>query len=185
MFMINDMESKFHMEISNSHPVAYALSGPSMSHEIFREMTDYVIKKCKENGLSVMATSSDGQWHKYCIRDDKNNPLTVLQLQKDVWSEIKSKPKSSLLKELRCRYKVHKLDDIEYAKTLNGSVMVYGHKREANLTVFRAPKGHFKSSNGKTADQVGSRAKGDDDADHNQAAENVGTVDDFTGFVSS
>ena len=37
MFMANDLDRKFHMEINNAHPIGYALKGSSMSNEAFWE----------------------------------------------------------------------------------------------------------------------------------------------------
>ena len=183
MFMVNDLDRRYHMEISNSHPVAYALKGPSMSNETLREMTDYVIQKYIDNGLSVLATSSDGQWHKYGTRDNKNKPLTVLQLQKDVWSESK-KPKSVLLKEFRSRYRVNKLDDVIFEKLPNGTIVVHGHKRDSNLTIFQAPRGRFGPCIIDTMEKVIEGNRLNADSDHDIISDSVGTLSDLTGFVS-
>ena len=42
VFMVNDLDRMFHMELSNAHPIVYALKGPSMKADAFRNMTDNV-----------------------------------------------------------------------------------------------------------------------------------------------
>lgn len=46
-------------------------------------------------GMYVPALSFDGQWHAIAIavRDLKEAPLTILQLQKDVWNKVEKKAK--------------------------------------------------------------------------------------------
>ncbi|XP_060583246.1 uncharacterized protein LOC132739551 [Ruditapes philippinarum] len=136
MFMVNDLDRKFHLEINNAHPVAYALKGSSMTFEVFKLMIEHVIKKCEDKGLRVIATSSDGQWHKYGVRGSKDVRLTVYQLQKDMWKEQKSKPKSALLKDVRNRYKVSGLQDILIEKEESGRLIVLGHTRDSPLRVY-------------------------------------------------
>ena len=87
MFMSNDLDRRFHMEINNAHPIAYALKGPSMSNDAFGNMVEHLIEKCEEKGLDVLATASDGQWHRFGIRGSNDMPLTAYQLQKDLWKK--------------------------------------------------------------------------------------------------
>ena len=42
--------------------------------------------------------SFDGQWHVLCVRSVKGEPLTVLQLQKEVWKQTENTRKSEILK---------------------------------------------------------------------------------------
>ena len=83
VFMLNDLDRVYDMEINNAHPIAYALKGPSMSVDIMRNMMAAVLAKCSTSGLSVLATASDGQWHQYGVRSDDGRPLTVHQLQRE------------------------------------------------------------------------------------------------------
>jgi len=101
VFMANDLDRVYHAEINNAHPVAYALKGPSMSNEAFGGMVEQVIGACESYGFKVLATASDGQWHKYGVRDRDNRPLTILQLQKDLWVTVRKIQKQEQLKEIR------------------------------------------------------------------------------------
>ena len=85
------MVRRFHMEKNNSHIVAYAMKGSSMRAETFRSMLHDVIQACETAGLKVLVTSSDGQWHRFSIRDDDDKPLTVHQLHKDHWNCVRKK----------------------------------------------------------------------------------------------
>ena len=101
VFMINDTDRSFKLEISNAHPIAYAMKGPSMNVDTFRKMTDTLITECEKNGLAIVAISTDGQWHNYGVRDKDGHPLTLIQLQKDVWKEAKGQTKAQLLSWLK------------------------------------------------------------------------------------
>ncbi|XP_053404619.1 uncharacterized protein LOC128558653 [Mercenaria mercenaria] len=144
MFMANDLDRYYKQEISNAHPIAYALKGPSMTNECFAKMVAHVIQSCEQKGLQVLATSSDGQWHKFGVRNWDSKPLTVYQFQKDVWNEEKAKPKSSVLSEIRGRYIVRSLDDIKIEKSITGSLIVAGHTKDKPLIVYQGPDDRFR-----------------------------------------
>ncbi|CAC5393851.1 unnamed protein product [Mytilus coruscus] len=46
-------------------------------------------EKCADNGIDVICSSFDGQWIKQATRTCEDKPLTLLQLQKDVWEKAK------------------------------------------------------------------------------------------------
>ena len=54
-------------------------------------MTEMVLDECFKKGLYTPVCSFDGQWSALVVKDRNNNPLTVLQLQKDVFTKVKSK----------------------------------------------------------------------------------------------
>lgn len=96
VYMISDLDRKFHMEVENSFPIAYAMKGPSLSSDAFREMTEHVMKECQSRyGITIGVTTADGQWHRFGIRDKNDNPLTKYQLQRDVYAYVRRKPKAS------------------------------------------------------------------------------------------
>lgn len=51
VFIAIDLGIHYNAEIINSHPVAHALTGISMSNECFSEMVWHVIGICEEMGL--------------------------------------------------------------------------------------------------------------------------------------
>ncbi|KAH3847300.1 hypothetical protein DPMN_089620 [Dreissena polymorpha] len=65
-----------------------------------RTIAEHVMNECRNAGIHIPAVSFDGQWHVLSVRDDNDKPLTVLQLQKDVWREVEKK-KVDIVKELK------------------------------------------------------------------------------------
>ena len=142
VFTANDLDRQYHSELNNAHPIVYALKGSSMTNECFKRMTQHVIAACEENGLHVLATSSDGQWHRFGVRNWAEEPLTILQLQKDIWNKEKAKPKSTVLTEMRETMVVRSLDDIRFEKTQDG-IIVYGHAKHSQIKVFKCHPSRF------------------------------------------
>ncbi|MEW8545065.1 MAG: YqaJ viral recombinase family protein, partial [Candidatus Thiodiazotropha sp.] len=101
VFMVNDLNRQYHFEISNSHPIAYAMKGSSLPANNFRQMVDHVIAACESKGLPILVICTDGQWARYGARDFDEQPLTVLQVQRDTWKEAKSETKQNLQKWLK------------------------------------------------------------------------------------
>ena len=73
------------LEIPCSLPIAYGLKDYKLSAKETRDATEYVLEKCHDNGIHVVDICIDGQWISLMHRDSNNNPLTLLQLQKDAW----------------------------------------------------------------------------------------------------
>ena len=63
-------------------------------------MTEMVLGECFKKGLYTPVCSFDGQWSALVVRDRNNNPLTVLQLQKYVFTKVKKMPKSEILSKI-------------------------------------------------------------------------------------
>ena len=61
VFMLSDLDRHFQLEKENALPIAYAMKGPSLKHEVFSKMMDFVIKECEKRGLTICVTSADGQ----------------------------------------------------------------------------------------------------------------------------
>ena len=56
--------------------------------------------ECTKAGLHIPCQSFDGQWHSMINRSVTGKPLTVYQLQKDVWHETEKRQKSDIIKEI-------------------------------------------------------------------------------------
>jgi hypothetical protein len=80
--------------------VAYGLKDYRLTSSAMRNATDFVLKKCSEAGLKILNFAADGQWITLMSRDSDGNPLTIFQLQKDVWNSTKCTSKQKLLKAL-------------------------------------------------------------------------------------
>ena len=80
VFMLNDLDRRYRMDIPNAYPIAYAMKGPSLPCSSFHSMVKEVIAACKRHGLHVLPISTDGQWGRFGVRDENETPLTLVQL---------------------------------------------------------------------------------------------------------
>ena len=97
VFLTSNMDRIHKPEVPHAMPIAYAMKGYSMKTEVMRCMIEQVLNECYTRGLYVPVISFDGQWYNIAIRDRNGAPLTLLQLQKDVYSEAKQESKQALL----------------------------------------------------------------------------------------
>ena len=100
VFMIADLDRLQTSDLPQAVPIAYALKGYSMSVELMRRMLYDVLEACANRGLYTPIVSFDGQWSTLAMRSTTGKPLTILQLQKDVWRESKATNKSAILKHI-------------------------------------------------------------------------------------
>ena len=165
VYMVNDLDRMFDMELSNAHPIAYALKGPSLKVDAFRNMTDKVIEQCEENGLSIVVTASDGQWHQYGVRDTSGKPLTLHQLHRDHWTSVKAKDKSTILAEIKNTYKVDSLDNVKMERK-GKSLIVYSHNKDTFLSFTKSRESESRQDSGDTQEQSISDCSTDTTAPH-------------------
>ena len=96
-FVLSDVDRQQNLEIPYHLPVAYAMKGYSLPIEIARGMLKSVIETLYANGIELACLSTDGQFHKIICRGIEDRPLTLGQLQKDVWKGAVRKSKPELL----------------------------------------------------------------------------------------
>jgi len=101
VFMLSDLDQVYQTEFSNAYPITYALKGPSMSLDVRSHMIKEVLNVCENYNVNFLATSSDGQWHNYGVRDEDGKPLTMHQLAKDHWRKEKATDKSTMISKLK------------------------------------------------------------------------------------
>ena len=135
VYMISDLDRRYHAEISNSHLIAYAMKGSSMRGDTFRAMMNDAIHACETAGLRVLVTASDGQWHRYGIRDDNDRPLTIIQLQKDHWNATKKQPLPAIKSKLSniCRVTT---DEVRVTKEIGKGIVVENSVYTSILNIF-------------------------------------------------
>ena len=118
-----------------------------MSAKEMRDATEYVLEKCNENGIHVVGFYTDGQWISLMHRDSKNNPLTLLQLQKDACMSTKGLRKTDLIRNLtsiNCnRDKNDPLDQICWQKELTGSLCVDSKDVDSQKIKTNLEKNHW------------------------------------------
>lgn len=101
VFLCCDLDRVWNQNQLLWSPVCWCAKGYSLSTDVTRNIMESVLDECNKAGLHVPACSFDGQWHNIVVRDILGNPLTLLQLQKDVWNSVQKMSKSDILKELR------------------------------------------------------------------------------------
>ena len=99
-FMISDVDRNYREEELHSIPIAYAMKGYSLSNQVMRNMMEFVLAECAKRGLYTPVCCFDGQWYKMTVRDGNDSLLTLLQLQKQIWNDVKKIDKKEILKEI-------------------------------------------------------------------------------------
>lgn len=87
VWLIQDTDRNWNPEVPHALPCAYALKGYSLTVQQMRGMCDDVLTACRSHGINVVGMAFDGQWIKLINRNSQNEPLTLLQLQKDVFGK--------------------------------------------------------------------------------------------------
>ena len=100
VWVLTNKDRNTKTEIPCSLPVAYGLKDYRLTTQAMRNATEAVLKSCSEHGLKVLCFATDGQWLNLMNRDASGKPLTLLQLRKDVWDELRSFSKSELISKI-------------------------------------------------------------------------------------
>ena len=82
-------------------PLSWFPKGYSLKTETLRKIAEEIHSRCHTAEIHVPAQAFDGQWHNIVVRSVTGSPLTVLQLQKDVWKDVEGTQKSIIIKELK------------------------------------------------------------------------------------
>ena len=97
IFLCCDLNRHWNKDSISSVPVCWFPKGYSLPTDIMRQIVEMVSDECHEAGIHIPAQAFDGQWHNIAVRAVDGSPLTILQLQKDVWKEVEKIQKSSLI----------------------------------------------------------------------------------------
>lgn len=97
-FILSDIDRIWKPEIPHHLPIAYALKGHSITNDILRKMLADVLAATEASGIDIGCLSTDGQFHPIISRGMNNKPLTLLQLQRDVWAKCSAISKQEILK---------------------------------------------------------------------------------------
>lgn len=71
-----------------------------MTTQTMRTMNEHILEECNARGIDIVCTCFDGQWIKLATRDVDERPLTVLQLQRDVYETASKEKRNTILKHL-------------------------------------------------------------------------------------
>ncbi|CAG2194451.1 unnamed protein product [Mytilus edulis] len=94
--MLSTVDRISNPETGHAQPIGYFLRGYSLSTDVMRNIAEDFMQACFVNGIHVPVQTFDGQWINLVVRDQQGNPQTKLQLQVDVWKEVKRMPKKIL-----------------------------------------------------------------------------------------
>ena len=100
VFLITDLNRNWSKNPLRWAPICWFLKGYSLTTETMRKIAEHVHTECYKAGLHIPCQAFDGQWHTMVNRSVAGKPLTVYQLQKDVWHETEKMQKSEIIKEL-------------------------------------------------------------------------------------
>lgn len=115
VWVLTNKDRNSSLEIPCSLPIAYGLKDYRLSAKEMRDATDYVLEKCHEKGIHVVGFYTDGQWISLMHRDNNDNLLTLVQLQKDAWVSTKGLGKVDLIRKFSgINYKRDPNDPLEY-----------------------------------------------------------------------
>ena len=92
--VISDLDRSQTKDGPHAVPIAYGLSGYSLKCESVRGIILDILQSCDNKGLHVPAISFDGQFYNIAVRSNDNQPLTILQLAKDIWERSKKMSKA-------------------------------------------------------------------------------------------
>ena len=99
VFLVSDIDRNWSKNPLRWAPVCWFPKGYSLTTETLRNLLEHVQTSCQEAGLHIPAISFDGQWHNVAVRGIDNKPMTLLQLQKDVWRDTEKMQKSAIIQK--------------------------------------------------------------------------------------
>ena len=91
VFLLGDLDRVYKSEIPHAFPIAYGFKGYSMSTETMRKMIQDVLYALFLRGIYVPVVSYDGQWAKLAFQAPDGKPLTILELQRQVYNDVKAR----------------------------------------------------------------------------------------------
>lgn len=106
VYLCCDLDRLWTKDSIKCAPVCWFPKGYSLNTETLRRVSQDVHNRCHEAGIHIPAESFDGQWHNLVVRSVMGQPLTVLQLQKDVWREAERTKKSDIIRTFKDLNKV-------------------------------------------------------------------------------
>ena len=78
-------------------PLGYALKGSALKISIMRQMIEHVKNTCDNYNIGVQCEIYDGHFLNLILRGESNQPLTKLQLVKDIFNDCKKLSKAKII----------------------------------------------------------------------------------------
>ena len=86
-FLATDSDRIIKPGIPPHIPLAYGLRGPSLSMKTMHSMVNDIHSELHERNTKVLCEVYDGQFHDLIVHDSSGEPLTRLQLSKQIFSD--------------------------------------------------------------------------------------------------
>ena len=106
VWVLTNKDRNSKLEIPCSLPIAYGLKDYKLTNQAFRCATEEILKECRKRGIRVFSFATDGQWIQTMVRDGTKRPLTIYELQKDVWSDVQKLTKAELVRKIALLNKI-------------------------------------------------------------------------------
>lgn len=90
----------YHPEKPSCFPVFYGLKGKTFSRTEKRRLYDTVMDACSEHEIDILATSFDGECVSLITENEDGDPLTLIQLQHDVYESTRKVGKQEIVREI-------------------------------------------------------------------------------------
>ena len=98
-----DRQRSLDHDMPHAVPVAFGLSGYSLTGNNLRSLLIDILCHCKAKGIHVPVVSSDGQFHSIAVTAADGSPLTLLQVAKMVWKRTQKMDKNDQLRYITNR----------------------------------------------------------------------------------
>ena len=150
VFLLAELDRLWKEEEPHAIPVAYFFRGYSLSMDIFREILEVCKEKCIASDIDVIVSAADGEIIPLIVRGKKGNPLTQLQLSKDIWAETSKLSKQEMLKRLKNGtgeyiYEKRMLDTIVIEDEVHVHTETIVNSRNKSLIRIKTPSRGWKS----------------------------------------
>ena len=100
VFLAADSEWKPIPGVPCHLPLAYALKESSLSIDLMRKLVNDIRDHCTQNDIDVLYEVYDGQFLQLILKDDNAQPLTRMQLCKDILMDCKKMSKKKMINYL-------------------------------------------------------------------------------------
>ena len=100
VFLLGDLDRVYKSELPHAFPIAYGFKGYSMSTETMRKMINDVLYALFIRGIYAPVVSYDGQWGKLAFQAPDGTPLTILELQRQLYNDVKARSVTAVIKNI-------------------------------------------------------------------------------------
>ena len=143
VFLLADLDRMYKPDVPHAFPVVYAFKGYSMKSESMRKMIQDVLKELFIQGLYTPVVSYDGQWASSAFKDEYGDALTLLELQKQVYNDIKKRTKCQLTEFI---FKMASVNSNSYVELLEKIKYAYYSDKKSLTIAMKAETRLFKTS---------------------------------------